>query len=915
MSTPAPWVRTRLRAAPLAALLAAALAFTVVFLSAALPLAKDRGADGALRSYLRTAGPAATGVQVAAPVSRAIDPAQVLDLAAGRLAQSVGPVLPLDPSGPVYGRRGTQPRSMADAPGEPPLTRPDSVPPEIAVQYQHGAREHLKLTSGQWPGAATESEPIPIAVSEAAARTLGLRLGSVYDGGRSVMDRTGPPPPQQVRVVGLYTVDDPSDPFWAEIGCALKACLNLTPGSGPGEPPFPYWYAVALTGPEAAPLVATWGHGAEDYWRLPVRVDELRADRLQQTSYDLAAVTAGPVSIKMTNALARENVRITSQLRTMIDRALKRQRAIDSLAEVGPAGAAGVAAVVLCLAAALSTERRTAELRLLLARGAGVRGIFQRLLGESALTVLPASALGALLAFTLLPTPRWLPAAVAAGSVTLLALLAFPVRAALLLRDKAGSGFSGRRRLMAELAVLATTAAAVTQVVRRGVAPAGEGVDLLLVAAPLLLALTGALLLARIQPVVIGLLARWSGRWPGAIGFLGLARAARGSGGPRSRPSVLPLLALVLAVTCGAVGATVLSSVAGKRATAARYNIGGDAQVDAPLGSALPDAFLSAADRLPGVDVSLPVWTDDDVTLTFGNGYSARVNVLVADPVKYAKLADIAGRGRFDPAVFTAQPDNSMPALVSSDLPNGTFNLRLAGGEAVTIHTVAVADGTPAFNGAENTTVVLPLGAATDLLPRFGAPKKWLAIGNIDDAAVRALAAQYLGPAATGDQPGHVVRTRTADTANLGDDPLQASAERMFWVSVGATALFAVLSVLLTLFRAGPERAATLARLRTMGLRPRQGLALILTEALPQSLVAALGGALTAVCGVLLLGPAVDLAPLVGADTPTGLRLTAAPILQQAVGLALLAALAVLAEAAVTARRQITTELRAGDTP
>jgi putative ABC transport system permease protein len=158
-----------------------------------------------------------------------------------------------------------------------------------------------------------------------------------------------------------------------------------------------------------------------------------------------------------------------------------------------------------------------------------------------------------------------------------------------------------------------------------------------------------------------------------------------------------------------------------------------------------------------------------------------------------------------------------------------------------------------------------------------------------------------------------VVRTRAGEVAALARDPLQASAEHRFWASVGATALFALLSVLLTLFRAGPERAATLARLRTMGLRPRQGLALILAEALPQALVAALGGALTAVCCVLLIGSAVDIGPLVGAAGATGLRLAAPPILQQALGLALLATLAVLAETAVTARRQITTELRAGD--
>lgn len=113
--------------------------------------------------------------------------------------------------------------------------------------------------------------------------------------------------------------------------------------------------------------------------------------------------------------------------------------------------------------------------------------------------------------------------------------------------------------------------------------------------------------------------------------------------------------------------------------------------------------------------------------------------------------------------------------------------------------------------------------------------------------------------------------------------------------------------------RAAPERAALLARLRTMGLRPRQGMALILTEALPQALAAALGGALVAAAAVALLGPAVDLSALVGSHAHTGVRPALWPVLAQALILAGLVAAAVLTEAAVTGRRQITTELRAGD--
>ncbi|MFB7949892.1 hypothetical protein ACFC6L_33860 [Kitasatospora phosalacinea] len=917
MNAPAPWVRTRLRTAPLAALLTAVLVLVLVFLAAALPRALDRGADGALRSFLRGYGPVSSSVVVTSGLPSGGDPAQLLDATAGQLAALVGARLPLDQGGPVYGRRAAQSRSL---PG-PALDRPEGVAPELSLLYQHGAREHVRLTAGRWPDGAADGaadgEAVPVALSESAAATLGVAPGAVFDGGASVLFPNVPFGPARVRVVGLYAVDDPSDPFWADAGCALKACRNLTPSHGPGDPPLAYWYAVALTGPEGVAGLSRWGSGAEDFWRLPVRVDALRADRLAETSAALAAVTSGPVAVRVTTGSGRPDVRIGSALRGAIDTARQRQAAIDSLTAVGPAGAAGVAVVVLGLAAALGAERRAAELRLLRARGAGLGGVFRRLLGEGACTVLPAAVLGAGLAWGLLPTPRWLPSAVAAGAVALLALLAFPVRVVLVLRGPSGGARSGRRRLVAEAAVLAVTVAAVAQVARRGVAPAGAGVDPLLVAAPLLLSLTGALLLARLQPVLVGWLARRAGRRPGAVGFLGLARAARGGGRGRARPSVLPLLALVLAVACGAVGADVLGSVAADRTRVARYGLGGDAAVGAGPGRALPESFLAAADRLPGVETSLPVWVADDVTMSVGGGASVRVNVVAADPVRYARLAEVAGRGRFDPALLAGGTEGPgggpLPVLVSSDLPSGGFSLRLAGGDAVEVRTVGTADGTPAVSGSNGPTVVVSSLAAADLLPRFGGPVKWLAAGHPDDVQLRALAERFLGPPTSGLRPGHLVRTAAGEAAALGGDPLQASAVRLFWVSVGATALFAVLAVLLTLLRAGPERAAVLARLRTMGLRPRQGLALVLAEVLPQALVAALGGALTAVCCVRLLGPAVDLSPLVGAGVPTGLRLLAGPIARQALALALLASLAVLAEAAVTARRQIATELRAGD--
>ncbi|MBW5485651.1 FtsX-like permease family protein, partial [Streptomyces bambusae] len=240
-------------------------------------------------------------------------------------------------------------------------------------------------------------------------------------------------------------------------------------------------------------------------------------------------------------------------------------------------------------------------------------------------------------------------------------------------------------------------------------------------------------------------------------------------------------------------------------------------------------------------------------------------------------------------------------------------------------------------------TVVLPAGPATSRIRGGIHPNRWLGLGPVDAARLQALTSAA-GPAPSAASPAasstststlasapvpaaspgpasgarssgepYLVRTSAEGVAELAADPLQGSAERLFWSCVAAAAGFALLAVLLTLMRTVPERAALLARLRTMGLRRRQGVALILAEVLPQTLAAALGGALVAAAAVALLGPAMDLSTLVGAEVPTGVRLTARPVLTHALGLAALVAAAVLVEAATSGRRQTTTELRAGD--
>ncbi|MBD0673244.1 hypothetical protein BU198_21625, partial [Streptomyces sp. CBMA156] len=490
--------------------------------------------------------------------------------------------------------------------------------------------------------------------------------------------------------------------------------------------------------------------------------------------------------------------------------------------------------------------------------------------------------------------------------------------------------------------VLAVTAAAVAEVRRRGVGQAGDGVDPLLVAAPLLLAVSGGLVLARIEPLVVGWLAALAGRGRGLIGFLGLVRAARDNSG-RRRPSALPLLALLIAVTATGFGATVLDTVEHSRTRAARIATGGDVSVGIPVYATLPEAFTKAAGELPGVRAATGAWIQERATFIGADRGTTDAILVVVEPNAYAEISRTAGVGGYDPAKLAGQggKDDPVPALFSRDLAEhlsaGAPQVRTPSGSQMTTSVAGVVAATPALPDPGKPFVVVPAGPAAEHLPelkRANQVNKWFAVGDVDPAQVRALLmergigtgnqatglakliadeARAAGKSTAGLPPGYVVHSSSETVAALADDPVQRAAGRLFWFAGLAAAGFALLAVLLTLMRAAPDRTAVLARLRTMGLRPRQGLALIIAEALPQTLAAAFGGGLVALAAVALIGSAFDLSALVGAPVGDTLAPAVVPVLLPTVGLTLVVCLGVVLETLVAGRRQIATELRAGE--
>ncbi|MEY9949844.1 hypothetical protein [Kitasatospora sp. GAS1066B] len=1001
----APWVRTRLRTSRAAALLLTVLVLGSTFLAAALPRTLDRDSDRAVSKLLTDAAPTARSLTATVgsdqtsgglgnPGGVSGYTQRVLDLVAHELHDEITQPLAPSPGEQTYGARTTVPRDLTD----PGLPSPDAVPPSMNLVTPHDQSAHVRLLAGRLPdtvdAGADGNLRFEIALAKPTADLLHVGVGSVLDTGRTTSFTgspviNGPRSQRQAVVVGVFEANDPNEAFWSPLPCLTGPCLASTPTM----PPAHYWQVNALVGAGALPQLPVWGGRAELFWQLPIDPRHLHGYQLGQAQRLVGSMLDGPLVTQLDAAAGVPGLRPESSLPTLLEQAQQERAAAAPLYAIGPLGAAGVAVVVLLLAAGLAVDRRQAELALLRARGGSLPAIGGRLLAETAVPVLPATLLGTALALVLLPTPRWT-AAVLLGVLTGLAgLLPFPVRAVALLRATGprakdrrtpAPARTGRRsrfarplgepgRLVAELAALALAAGAVLAVRRRGVAPPGSSLDLLLSAAPVLLAVAATVLLARLFPLLLAPGARLAARGRGAVGFLGLARATRGGGtggglggslggsGTRQRqaPTVLPLMALLLAVTTAGFGVTVLDSSSAARQLAVRQLVGGDARVMASDLGTLPAGFPAAAAKLPGVRAGTSVVVDQTAALTTSSGDDmAGAMLVMVDPQGYAALSRQVGYGQFDPAVLDGSSggasggsgassggsgassgdssdgsDGLVPALISdnvaSALHGGSGGIELPSpyGE-LRIKPVGAFHRTPAMpDPAERAVIVVSSAAVVRQLPRsaplLAAPTEWFGSGGgISGAALRGLLAGELpaagidaGQAGRLNQANQLFSVATAqDYANgLSDSPLQHAAARLFWTAVFAAAGYSALALLLTLLRAAPERAALLARLRTMGLRPGQGLALILIESLPQTLLAAIAGAAVSWLTVPLLGSAVNLTAMVGTSVPGGLRPALAPVAWQALILAALSCAVVVAETLLAGRRQINTELRAGD--
>ncbi len=920
-SAEAPWVRTRLRAAPGAALALAGVVLVTAFLAAAMPRTVSAYETSALRDSiarvalpLRSVSLTETLTPSQAPLHgpEFVSPAAV-DTVRGDFARIAEPTLPLHSSvaQTAFGVRNTLPDPVTDT--DLPELYPN-LPPRAELFAQQGVASQARLTEGSWARAtAPDAASTQAVVTDRTARVMHLHAGSAVHTLDAADRRV------TVRITGVVAPRDPSDPFWRSEDALVTPERLALPMPG-NAPPHYYWEFGLLADPDSAGRILTLPAGAELYWHWPVDTSALNADGTAAILRELLSLGTGPDLVRLQN-VTREPVVLDQQLDTLLTSYRTEVTATDPVLMTAGVGTAAAAAIVLLMVAGLAAERRREEFALLRSRGASARGLAGRLLGETAVVALPAAALGTALALLAIPATLWLPSVLLGAAVGAVATLALPVRA-VAARRGAPSGADrregmattrpSRRRTVAELTLLVLVAGSVAALRARG---ASDGSDLLVAGAPALLALAGALLLIRLSPPPLRLLARSASRLAGAVAHLGLARAGRSP-----VTAQLPLLALLVAISTASVGGSVLAGVTAGRDSAAMAETGADARIDAA--GMLPAGFAGRLrGQVGGIRETVPVRVESGLTTI---GQAIPYSLVEVDPASYQRLVRQTGVGVFPAGALSGKARGGvLPAVVSPALARqfGSHSFEVdpeAGPTRVRIAAVtAVMPAAPPTPQGGSDFVMVSTAAlrASQRLARAEelAPTSLFVMGSgLDGARLRAAVAK--------DAPNASVTLLSQVRAGFGT-PLQSEVREVYLAAAVTGAAYGVLALLLALLRAAPQRAALLARLRTMGMTRRQFRLLAVLEMAPQAVLCAVGGVLVSLAALALLGPDVSLQVLAfGADQslwPAGpdLVLRADPLwlAAPAVAAPVLVYAVLWAQVWWAGRRRESTRLRIGD--
>lgn len=726
-------------------------------------------------------------------------------------------------------------------------------------------REHLRVVSGDWPaplpGPLTEprDEPIEMLLAEDVAEAMDWAVGDVRR-----IDAGGIP--VGVRLSGVAAAVDPGAGIWTHVPTGLRASV-IDNGLAPPE-----YTAVAWLDPASWPDFAPQALALRmDAW-IPVEPEAVRAADAQRMAAQLGelASTEQPLGSGRTIEVALPDappgtfipylevrtvgpVGFASGLRDELAAATAAAASVDTVLATIASGPLGVAVAVLVLASRVVFERRRAGLELAAARGASPAQLRGILLLEGLAVGVPAAVAGVALGAAATPAADvvagW-PLAVLLASTPVAVLVArahdlSPLRRA---RADLGRVRGGRVRVVVEALVVMLAGISVVLLLQRGSAgSASVGVDPLLAATPLLLALAACVLVLRLYPLPLSALVRRMSHRRDLVPFLGSARALRDPSA-----GLVPVLAVVVGMSVAVTSAVLLASLDAGTDSASERRVGADVVVS---GVPLTRAQLAEMGSVDGVDALAPVYSSRPALVEV-DGRSRPVMLVIVDRAELLQVQ----RGRPDALTLPdglAQEREGTPVLISASLA-----ATIAGGEEVEL------EGRP-----------IEVLATVDAPSPFTTRPAWVVMDRVNsapfvDTLVPRSALVRLAPGADAEVAGErLVEIAGAGAAAVSADRLAAdlaSSPDARGLRTGLVAAIVVatfltgLALVLALLVGQSARARLLPLLATLGLGRRGERAIVAWEIGPVTAVAVVAGVLLgAAVPVVLLG-GVDVRPFTG---------------------------------------------------
>ncbi|HEU4321159.1 MAG TPA: ABC transporter permease [Acidimicrobiia bacterium] len=490
-----------------------------------------------------------------------------------------------------------------------------------SIEFFEDIENRATIVVGSWP---TTDDNTEVALNSPAATALGVSVGDSV----TVVNRRDPSLSETLQIVGIYQSDDPTDPFWFEDELASV-----------GEVESPSFRTLG-------PFVVARESLLENFtpqrvnadWRVLPRFEDLtvsEVDVLRTETTDLARNLTDDLYAVVDPVASGTDAGFTvttglPNLLDDIDRSLTVTRSSVLAVLVQLAILAGYA---LVLTAGLLTDTRRGETVLSRSRGSSPAQLVSIALIEALIITLPAIALGPLLATALLeilnavgplatvglqispePTVEGYALAIVAAILSIVALTWPAYRSA---RRFGVSGSRHRRqqsrwgpqRIGLDLAFVAIAVVAFWQLQELGpqisLRVRGQfGVDPLLVIAPALALLAGAVIALRIVPLLAHV-AEWlasSGR--ATVSALAAWQVAR-----RPTRYARASLLLMMAVSIGFFAAAYATTWTQSQIDQASHQVGADLRVvpNRAVGASLPDLQLrSTQEDVTGIASSMP---------------------------------------------------------------------------------------------------------------------------------------------------------------------------------------------------------------------------------------------------------------------------------------------------------------------